>query len=83
MRPFLPDVLTEQDDTRLWRTKTEGQIWKPGENDVSAYFCAVNRNKRSITLNLKHPKARDIVLRLAKGADVVYVSCPWRGILTR
>ncbi|RJE23966.1 CoA-transferase family III [Aspergillus sclerotialis] len=59
------------DDTRLWRTKTENRIWKPSEKDVSAYFCAVNRNKRSVTLNLKHEKARDIILRLAKWADVV------------
>ncbi|RMJ28081.1 CoA-transferase family III [Aspergillus sp. HF37] len=59
------------DDTRLWRTKTEDRIWKPSEHDASAYFCAVNRNKRSITLNLKHDRARDLVFRLVKWADVV------------
>ncbi len=36
-----------------------------------AYFLATNRNKRSITLNLKHPAGREIFLKLAAEADVV------------
>ena len=36
------------DDTRQW-----GPPWLDGE---SAYFLSVNRNKRSLTLNLKHQK---------------------------
>jgi crotonobetainyl-CoA:carnitine CoA-transferase CaiB-like acyl-CoA transferase len=35
------------------------------------YFASVNRNKRSIGLNLKDPAARDVALQLADGADVV------------
>lgn len=76
MLPVSLDILTGQDDTRLWRTKTEERIWKASEHDASAYFCAVNRNKRSMTLNLKHDRARDILLRLVKWADVVYVPRP-------
>jgi crotonobetainyl-CoA:carnitine CoA-transferase CaiB-like acyl-CoA transferase len=34
-------------------------------------FCAVNRNKRSITLNLKAEEGRQILLRLAERADVL------------
>lgn len=34
-------------------------------------FMAVNRNKRSLTLNLKHPDAREIAQRLCQEADVV------------
>src|SRR5215472_6351432 len=31
----------------------------------------LHRNKRSLTLNLKHPEGRDIFLRLASSADIV------------
>lgn len=36
-----------------------------------AYFLSVNRNKKSIALNLKLPKARDIFYQLVKKSDVV------------
>src|SRR5690349_24891754 len=36
-----------------------------------AYFLAVNRGKRSLTLNLKHAEARRILRVLIDGADVV------------
>ncbi|KAJ5780084.1 hypothetical protein N7457_005244 [Penicillium paradoxum] len=59
------------DDTRLWRTAKEDPIWKTTDKDMSAYFCAINRNKRSITLNLKQGKGRDILFELVKTADVI------------
>ncbi len=37
----------------------------------SAAFLSMNRNKRSITVNLKNPKGRDALLELAKTCDVV------------
>jgi crotonobetainyl-CoA:carnitine CoA-transferase CaiB-like acyl-CoA transferase len=37
----------------------------------SATFMMVNRNKRSLTLNLKDPRGKDILLKLAKDADVL------------
>ena len=37
----------------------------------SPFFLAMNRNKRSLTLNLKHPRAREVVHRLATTADLV------------
>ncbi len=41
------------------------------EQNNTGYFNTWNRNKRSITLNLSHPEARDIVLKLAAISDVV------------
>ena len=34
-------------------------------------FCAMNAGKRSMTLDLKHPRAGEVVRRLVAGADVV------------
>ncbi len=51
------------DDTRQW-----GPPWQDGE---SAYYLSANRNKRSLALNLKHPKGQEIARRLAKMADVI------------
>ncbi|MFZ5916461.1 MAG: CaiB/BaiF CoA transferase family protein [Chloroflexota bacterium] len=38
---------------------------------VSGYFMRFNRNKRSITLNLKMPQAQEIYYELARKSDVV------------
>ena len=43
----------------------------PFQGGESHYFLAINRNKRSLALDLKHPEGRDIVRRLAARADVV------------
>lgn len=45
---------------------------RPGT--VSAFFRAVNRNKRSAALNLKDPRGRDAFLALAKSADAIVES---------
>ena len=37
---------------------------------LSAYFVWLNRSKESLTLDVKHASARDIVTRLIAGADV-------------
>jgi crotonobetainyl-CoA:carnitine CoA-transferase CaiB-like acyl-CoA transferase len=51
------------DDTRAW-----GPPFLGGE---SAYFLSVNRNKESLTLNLKHPAGKEALWRLIEMADVL------------
>ena len=51
------------DDTRHW-----GPPFIQGE---SAYYLSINRNKRSLTLNLRDPQAKEIFLKMAGSADVV------------
>jgi crotonobetainyl-CoA:carnitine CoA-transferase CaiB-like acyl-CoA transferase len=41
-----------------------------GRGGMSAYFANVNRGKRSIAVDLSKAEGRDLVLRLAEGADV-------------
>ncbi len=38
---------------------------------AAGFFANFNRNKRSLAIDLKAPAGRDVVLRLADGADVV------------
>jgi crotonobetainyl-CoA:carnitine CoA-transferase CaiB-like acyl-CoA transferase len=38
----------------------------------SAYYLSLNRNKKSMTLNFRNPKATEIFYELVKGSDVVY-----------
>jgi crotonobetainyl-CoA:carnitine CoA-transferase CaiB-like acyl-CoA transferase len=51
------------DDARGYR--------EPLVNDVSAPFMMLNRNKRGMAVNLKHPAGRALLLRMVKTADVL------------
>ncbi len=51
------------DDTRQWGP--------PFSGEDAAYFLALNRNKRSATVDLKTPEGADAIRRLAAGSDVV------------
>ncbi|MGE3535894.1 MAG: CaiB/BaiF CoA transferase family protein [Candidatus Tectimicrobiota bacterium] len=53
----------EGDDTRGYGP--------PFLNGESAYFMSINRNKRSLTLNLKRPEALQVLGRLIETADVL------------
>jgi CoA:oxalate CoA-transferase len=43
----------------------------PYQNDWSGYFFSVNRGKRSIAINLRSEEGRDLLLDLARHADVL------------
>ena len=43
----------------------------PFHEDDAAYFIGINRNKRSVGLDLAKPEGRQVLLRLLEGADVV------------
>lgn len=53
----------------LFRSMTFFAKWVGGSE--SPNFLAWNRNKRSIALNLKSPKVHEIIMEMAKTADVV------------
>ncbi|MEN9589206.1 MAG: hypothetical protein RLZZ481_992, partial [Pseudomonadota bacterium] len=38
----------------------------------SAYFCAANRGKKSITIDLSKPEGQQLVRELAKNVDVIF-----------
>jgi CoA:oxalate CoA-transferase len=43
----------------------------PFLNGESVYFMSLNRNKKSLTLNLKKPAGKEVFLKLVQEADVV------------
>jgi len=51
------------DDTRAFAP--------PYQGEESAYFLTVNRNKKSLTLDMKQDAAKDILWRLVESADVL------------
>jgi crotonobetainyl-CoA:carnitine CoA-transferase CaiB-like acyl-CoA transferase len=63
------------DDTRHWGPPFAAD-GAGGEAGESAYFLSVNRNKRSVGLDLKDPGDVELVKQLAAGADVLIEN--WR-----
>ena len=45
--------------------------WPPMVQDESSYYMAINRNKKSITLNLKTEEAKQALYKIAEKCDVV------------
>jgi len=64
------------DDTRGWGppfVKAGGGVAGPGETGSveSTYFFSCNRNKESVTADLKSDEGKDLLIRLVRQADVV------------
>jgi CoA:oxalate CoA-transferase len=49
----------------------DSRAYGPYKNGESAYFMSLNRNKESITLNLKAPEGKEILKELVKKVDVL------------
>lgn len=49
----------------------DSRAYGPYKNGESAYFMSLNRNKESITLNLKTPDGKEILKELVKHVDVL------------
>ncbi len=73
--PWATMILGDQGaDVIKVETRGRGDHVRAGVNrrgGLPAHFLNNNRNKRSITIDLKDPRGRDAFLRLAAGADVV------------
>ena len=66
------DVIKVEDPTQGDETRAWGPPWAgSGDDATSAYFLSVNRNKRSLTLNLKSDAGRDVARRLAAQSQIV------------
>ena len=52
------------DETRLWGPPFD-------QEGISAYFAGINRNKRTIALDLSKQEGRDVLLKLLEQADVL------------
>ena len=52
------------DETRLWGPPFDAE-------GISAYFAGINRNKRTMALDLSKPAGRDVLLKLLADADVL------------
>ena len=48
-------------------SRKSGNVYVGGESTI---FLSLNRNKKSLTLDLKHPTGKEIILKLVKTADV-------------
>src|SRR6187399_772041 len=73
--PFASTMLGDYGAAIIKIEPLDGEIaraWGPpfygGE---SSYFVNLNRNKKSVALDLKHPEGRALFFRLLEGADVV------------
>jgi crotonobetainyl-CoA:carnitine CoA-transferase CaiB-like acyl-CoA transferase len=52
----------------------ESRSWPPRLDGIGGYFATVNRSKRSLAVDLKHPQGTRVALDLARRADVVMQS---------
>src|ERR1700741_1614376 len=73
--PFCSMLLADM-GAEVIKIETQGEgdpVRRQGvlRDGFSWYFAAFNRNKRSLTLNLRHPEGRAVLEKLVTGSDVL------------
>jgi len=68
---ILADLGADVIKVEMPKTGDDSRSFGPYVNNESAYFMSINRNKRSMTLNLKTEKGKEIFLEMIKKVDVV------------
>lgn len=58
------------DDTRSWAP--------PYCGDQSTYFLSVNRNKKSVAINIKDPKGAELVGKVRQETKVLHCGFSWQ-----
>ena len=72
--PFATQILADFGAEVIKVEETAGELGRylpPFKGGLGTRFCSVNRNKKSIALNLKSEKGKEIFKRLASGADII------------
>ena len=54
----------------------DSRAYPPFDKNISAYYANLNRNKKSVALNLRDEKAKDVLRELIKKSDVFVERLP-------
>ena len=68
---ILADMGAEVIKIELPNTGDDSRAYGPYINGESTYFMSLNRNKKSITMNLKVKESKEVFLKMVEQADVV------------
>jgi crotonobetainyl-CoA:carnitine CoA-transferase CaiB-like acyl-CoA transferase len=72
--PFATQILADFGAEVIKVEETAGELGRylpPFKGGLGTRFCSVNRNKKSITLDLKSDRGKEIFKKLASGADII------------
>lgn len=71
---LLADLGAEVIKVEMPGTGDEARTFGPFINGESGYFISINRGKKGITLNLKDPRGKELLLKLVARGDVLVES---------
>src|SRR4029450_5696836 len=68
---FGAEVMKSESETRPDQLRRAEPLVGSRGLEESGYFAVRNTNKKSVSINMKAPGARDVVLAMARNADVM------------